>query len=360
MRALVARGCEVYALCPDGEFSGRFARFGVRHISYRINRSSLNPFREPVVIGVLARRLRQLAPDLLHSFMMKPNIYGGIAGRLAGVPRKVASVTGLGSFYIKTPAGVIPRLSRWGLDRLYRTALGRMDKVIFYNQDDRAEFLGLGICGERQSVIIPGSGVDTDYFVPSARDKNGDPVVVTMAARLLRDKGVHEFLAAAEALKGRWGHRVCFQIAGAEDPGNLWSADQALLEGSASQGIIRRLGFLEDIRGVLSGTDIYALPSYREGMPVSVLEAMSMALPVVATNAPGCRETVLDGVNGFQVPVRDAQALAEAIERLVRDPVLRRQFGAAGRRRAEQMFSIGKIVEAHLAIYRELLPGSGI
>ena len=356
MKRLVELGCEVSALCPEGEYSDRFASVGVRHAGYRIERSGLNPFREVAVVASLARELRRIAPALVHTFTMKPNIYGALAANWAGVGKKIASVTGLGSFYVEPPSSAAAAAFRWGLDRFYSFAMRRIDRVIFQNPDDREELLRLGVCRPVQCVLIPGSGVDTVRFAPAEKPA-GKSVVITMAARLIRDKGVEEFLTAAERLKARFGDEVVFQLAGEEDKGNPWAADRARLASCAERGVIRPLGYVTDMPELLRGTDIYVLPSYREGTPVSVLEAMSAGLPVVTTDAVGCRETAVHERSGLLVPVRDAEALAAAIARLVIDPELRRRFGVEARRRVEDVFAVEKVVAAHLDVYRELLPG---
>ena len=356
MKLLVEQGCEVYALCPEGEYSGRFAAMGVRHVAYRIKRSGLNPFREVSVVASLARALRRIQPDLLHTFTMKPNIYGALAARWAGVGKIVASVTGLGSFYIEPPSSMPAAVFRWGLDRFYALGLRRVDRVIFQNPDDHEELLRLGVCRASQCVLIPGSGVDTLRFAPAGK-AGGKPVVVTMASRLIRDKGVDEFLSAAEQLKARFGDDVVIQLAGEEDKGNPWAADHARLSSCAERGVIRLLGYVADMPGLMRDTDIYVLPSYREGTPVSVLEAMSAGLAVVTTDAVGCRETVVHEQSGLLVPVKDAPALASALERLIADPQMRSRLGSAARKRVEEVFAADKIVAAHLEVYRALLPG---
>ncbi len=353
MAALRERGWEVYAVSPPGEYAGRFAAEGVRHVAYRLERGSLNPLREAVAVADIAAVLRDLRPDLLHTFTLKGNIYGALGAAAAGVAARVATVSGLGSFYTgdgsRTPF-------RRGLDLLYAAAMRGVDRMIFENPDDLAELTRLGVCRPGQSVIIPGAGVDVRRFVPAGPRPEG-PVVVTMAARLIRDKGITEFLAAAETLKAKWGERVSFQLAGEEDPGNPWAADAERLSAAERAGVVRRLGFVEDVPAMLRGSDIYALPSYREGTPVSVLEAMSCALAVVTTDAVGCRETVVPEESGLRVPVRDAAALTAALDRLIGDPALRRRLGAAARRRAEDVFAQDRVVAAHLAVYAGLLPG---
>jgi glycosyltransferase involved in cell wall biosynthesis len=353
MRALAERGWEIAALCPPGPYADRFAVEGIRHVSYGLERGSLNPLKESVAIVEAARRIGALEPDLIHTFTIKANIYGAWGAAWAGVPKRVATVSGLGSFYTGAEP---PTLLRRGLDLLYASALKRVDRVIFENRDDRDELTKLGICPPGRAVIIPGAGVDTSRFAPGPTRAGEEPVVVTMAARLIRDKGVAEFLSAAETLKAKWGENAIFQLAGEADPGNLWAADASRLASCAKRGIVRLLGFVEDVPGLLRGTDIYVLPSYREGTPVSVLEAMSAGLPVVTTDAIGCRETVIPEVSGLRVPVKDSAALAAALDRLIAEPALRLRLGRAARIRAEEVFADKHIVAAHLAVYRELLP----
>lgn len=355
MQALVARGWEVVAASPSGAWAGRFGAHGVRHVPYYLDRSSFNPLTETRAVAEIAALLRRIRPDLLHTFAIKPNIYGGWAAALTGVPARVATVCGLGSFYVEDEAR--RPAARPMMDVLYRSAMKRVQRMVFANADDLAELTQLGICRPGRGTIVPES-VDIQRFTPSKRLAGG-PLVVSMVARLIRDKGVGEFLDAAEILKARWGDRVTFRLAGETDPGNPWSVDETRLADAAARGTVELMGFVQDIPALLRETDIYVLPSYyREGTPVSVLEAMSAGLAVVTTNGIGCRETVIDGESGFLVPVRNAQALAQAIEQLIADESLRARFGAAARRRVEERFANEKIVAATLAVYRELLPES--
>lgn len=360
MRRLQQQGHAVTAVCPEGPYCRRFSEYGIACRTIALDRSSMNPFREIATIWRLARLFRELAPDIVHSFMMKPNIYGTIAARAANVRFTVASVTGLGSFYIDAPRSMKGRIFHWGLNKFYASALHLANAAIFYNPDDLATFVDLHIARPATSFLIPGSGVDTAYYSASAegiavRTKNSHPITITMIARLIRDKGTDEFLSAAEMLKKKFGNTVRLLLVGAPDPGNPKAVDSSKISKLKDAGIIEQPGFQENIRGLLSETDIYTLPSYREGLPVSVLEAMSMGLPVVTTDAPGCREAVQEGVNGRLVPVADAPALAEALEALIRNPELRRQMGAAGRQRALECFSTDKVVAAHLQLYERLL-----
>jgi N,N'-diacetylbacillosaminyl-diphospho-undecaprenol alpha-1,3-N-acetylgalactosaminyltransferase len=357
MRPLVSRGWDVIALCPPGNFSHLFKDDGIRHVPFHVDRASLNPFKEAAVVVSLRRILKDLRPDLIHSFTMKPNIYGALAAAWAGVGKRVASVNGLGSFYTEPGRTLPSRIFRRGLDVLYGTAMRRVDRVLFENCDDRDDLVKLGVCRREQCVVIQGAGVDVDLFTPADKRADG-PLVVTMVARLIRHKGVDEYLAAAETLKRRWGDAVVFQLAGTPDPGNPWPPDMARLDECVRQGVVRRLGYISDIPALMRGTDIFTLPSYyREGTPVSVLEAMSAGLAVVTTDGVGCRETVIPEKSGLIVPTRDTPALVSALDRLLADPELRRRFGREARKRAQDVFAVEKVVAATFDVYRALLPG---
>ncbi|MBX6423451.1 glycosyltransferase family 4 protein [Thermosulfurimonas sp. F29] len=360
MKALVSKGAEVWAVAPAGEFSRRFAKHGIHFKSWRINRRTLNPFSGFSAIRELRRICEEVSPDVVHAFTLRPALYAGLA--LYGTKvRFVASITGLGNLYLED--GIKWRLARRGAEFFLRRAFARAQKVIFQNRDDLEYFVKGGMLSGKKSVLIRGSGVDVRKFCPGMfsseeirrfREKEGlpeDAVVVLMVARVIRAKGVFEFAEAAGRLRKS---KTVFVLVGDPDPGNPSALTEKELSFLREQGVVL-CGFQEDVRPWLAAADIYVLPSYREGLPVSVLEAMACGLPVVTTDVAGCRETVEPGVNGFLVPPRDGRALAEAIGRLVRDPVLRRRMGEASRRKAEEEFSLDKVVQAHLELYNGLL-----
>jgi N,N'-diacetylbacillosaminyl-diphospho-undecaprenol alpha-1,3-N-acetylgalactosaminyltransferase len=349
MKAAVEQGYEVIAASPPGPYAGEFAAHGIRHAAYSLVRQSVNPWREAASLLSLWRLFRRTAPDLLHTFTVKPNIYGSLAAAAVGTRVIINSVTGLGSWHSDDSGGWKAGFS----SALYALALQRSAAVIFYNTADRDEFERRHIVGPDQSVLIRGSGVDESVFQPV--DRRGRSVVtVCMVARLIRDKGVAEYLDAARRIRGQWGDRVRFWLVGETDPGNPGGLSPDWVAGRAGSAV-ELLGHREDIPAILAASDIYCLPSYREGLPMSVLEAMASGLPIVTTNAVGCRETVEEGVNGFQVAVRDPEGLAAAIERLLREPELRRSFGEASRRRAVSEFSVRRVVSDHLRLYSDLL-----
>ena len=352
--AVAAReaGYEVHVATADGDAVREIRRLGLVHHTVAIARSGQNPLAELGSIISLYRLFRALKPDLMHLITIKPVLYGGIAARLAGISAVVAAVSGLGTVFVAQSAAA--QVRRMLVSGLYRLAFSqRRLAVIFQNPDDRDGLLAIGALSKDQVRMIRGSGVNlADYsFV---REPEGTPVVV-MAARLLRDKGVYEFVEAARQLKSR-GVEVVMRLIGAPDPGNPNSVEQAELDGWSAEGVVELLGYRSDIAGQYAAANIVCLPSYYgEGLPKTLVEAAACGRAVITTNHPGCRDAVEPDVTGVLVPVKSAPALADAIQMLIETPERRLHMGRAGRELAEQVFSIDRIVEQHLAIYKELL-----
>jgi len=365
MQALRERGAQVWAISPPGEYSPRFREHGIEFVPISLDRKTFNPLKAWVTVNQLRAILRELRPDVLHTSTLRPNVYGALAGWLAGVPVVVCSVTGLGTLY--TNHDLRTRLLRWGVEQVTRLALRVADAVIFQNLDDQRYYLSQKLCRPEQARLIVSSGIDVRAFSPDRfspyerqrlRQERGlspDTVVVTMIARLIAPKGVREFLQAAERLNGK----ACFVLIGEPDPGNLDSLTWEEIGEYVQRGVVLAPGWQKDVPPWLAITDIFVLPSYREGTPVTVLEAMAMGLPVVATDVPGCREAVVHGETGFLVPPRDVEQLTWAIQRLVEDPELRQRMGRAGRARVVQHFAVERIVEQYLELYAEILEHQG-
>lgn len=343
MQELVRQGHRVYAICPPGDKSGEFSRFGITHIPYTIERSSLNPFKELRAIRAIYDAIRPLQLDILHTFTAKPNIYGTIAGRLAGVPRIINLVEGLGSFYLEND--LKSRVVRKLIEALYRQTFKLADTVMFVNTQDPAYLVSRKVIGPAKVFTIKGVGIDTSAWKPSPH-RDGQ-IRVTMIARAIKHKGVHEFIESAALLTEKYPG-VSFQFVGSPDPGNPFSVTEEFLK---TRPNLHYLGHQDNIRHILSQSDVFVLPSYREGLPRTSMEALSMGLPIVTTDVVGCRETVEEGVNGFIVPPQNAKALAEAIEKLILNPELRGEMGENSRSKAVAEFDIAKIVTKHLEVY---------
>lgn len=356
MRELSAQGHDVYAICPKGDYFDRFASAGVRAIAYDIDRNSLNPFLELKTIRNIYHTVQPLELDILHNFTVKPNIYGSIAGHLAKVPVIVNSVTGLGSFYIHQTSKA--RLVRKVIERLYKMANKRTKAVLFQNSDDRTYFIDHQLVDSDKAMLIKGSGIDTDYFSPSVElsakaDKLKGKLglegqhIVMMVARAIWDKGVKEFYEAALQNKNE---QVSFVYIGDTDSGNPSCADEEYLR----NGNVVWLGHRDDILELTAMADIYVLPSYREGLPRTLLEASAMKKPIITTDTVGCKEVVEDGYNGFLIPIKDANALANKITYLIEHPDTAREFAKNSRKRAIKAFDVKIIVKQYLMLYRQL------
>ncbi len=346
IQAMVGRGHEVVAMSPDPKAPPGLAELGARYIPWDIERKGTRPDRDVAAILALARRIRQVRPDVVFAYTVKPVIYGTLAAWLARVPRRYAMVTGLGYLFIGDGTlrqRVLGRLAR----PLYRAGLARAHAVIVQNPDDEADLRAAGLLRPDRPVHrVSGSGVRLDDY-PLQPLPHGDPVFL-FVGRLLVAKGVRELVEAARLVRARWP-AARFQIVGGGEAGpGGFELDE--VEAWRAEGIVELVGEQADVRPFLAGCSVFVLPSHREGTPRSVLEAMSTGRAVITTDAPGCRETTVDGVNGFLVPVDDPASLASAMERYLRLPALIAEHGRAGRRRAEEIYDVERVNEDMLRI----------
>jgi glycosyltransferase involved in cell wall biosynthesis len=316
---------------------------------FEIARGGMNPLTELATLWRLIRLYRRIRPDIAHHVAMKPVLYGSLAARLAGVPRVVNALAGMG--WLFTSAGGAAAMLKALVRAAFRPLLARGIALV-QNPDDAALLARLGVPPARIRRIA-GSGVDLARFHP-APEPPGTPVVV-LPSRLLWDKGVGEFVAAARLLRAR-GVEARFVLAGDPDAANPASIPSAQITRWVEDGVVEHLGWVDDMPRVFAQAHIVCLPSYREGLPKALIEAAAAGRPIVTTEVPGCREVVEDGVHGLRVPPRDAPALAEALARLIADPALRARLGAAARVRAEAEFGLDAVVAQTLALYREARP----
>jgi glycosyltransferase involved in cell wall biosynthesis len=336
-------GLKVAVLAPDGPHSAAIRRLGADFHSVAMNPRGKSPLADLGVTVRYIRALRAIRPAAFLGFTAKPNIYGSLAAQLCGVP-VINNISGLGAVFAKRNwlTGLV--------SMLYRLALGRSATVFFQNRDDLALFEGTGLARSSQAALVPGSGVDVDRFAPREAKEAGEPFVFLLVARLLWDKGIGEFVEAARRLKARSGTAVRFQILGIIEPRSSAAVSEAQLHAWVDEGIIDFLGAAQDVRPALAGADCVVLPSYyREGVPRVLLEASSMALPVITTDSPGCREAVDDETTGFLCEPRSADSLRSAMERMVALPADdRRKMGAAGRVKMEREYREEIVHRAYL------------
>jgi glycosyltransferase involved in cell wall biosynthesis len=350
--ALRDAGHDVLLISPPGDYGLKLRQDGLRWEPVPMDRRSLNPLRELLLLGYLRRLLRRERPALVHGFTIKCAVYGSLAARLAGVPARINAVAGMG--YVFTSNSLRARLLRPLVRALLRVALdGKNARLILQNSDDVAWFMQVGLIDPAHVRLIRGSGVDCARFAGTPTGPAADaPLCVLLAGRMLWDKGVAEYVAAARRLRGQ-GRRIRFLLAGEPDPGNPAAVPEDSIRTWVAEGLIEWLGHVDDMPGLLAKIDVMVLPSYREGLPKTLIEAAACELPLVTTDVPGCREVVTDGVDGLLVPVRDAEALAHAIARLQDDPALAKRLGTAARARALDEFDERIIIRSTLDVYRE-------
>lgn len=336
---MTALGHEVVACAPeeDAEVIRSLAEMGVRYRRIGMHRTGLDPISDLCTLAGLVRLIRSERPDIVLAYTQKPIIYGGIAARLVGGVRFYAMVSGLG--YVFTDASrrrFLQRVTGW----LYRLATQRAAAVILFNRDDEQELTRRRILDSHHHVVhVPGSGIDTARF-RHRRVPVGGPIFL-MIARLLHDKGIAEFVEAARQVRVLYPF-ARFQLLGPPDP-NPAGIPLSQVASWNAQGTIEYLGATRDVRPHLARASVFVLPSYREGLPRTVLEAMATGRAIITTDAPGCRDTVEPGLNGFLVPVRNASALATAMTEFVRDPELAIRMGSHSRRLAEAHFDVARV-----------------
>lgn len=349
-----ARGAEVTVVAGDTGRSAEIEERGFRFLDLPISRAGANPFGDLRTLARLLRVYREVRPDLVHHVTLKPVIYGSLAARWTGVPAVVNAISGLG--YVFTRARRRP-LVQAVVGRLLRLALRDSRGIlILQNSDDRDHFLRRGWIDASRVVLVRGSGVDCSRFRPE-EEVPTPPYVVLFAGRMLWDKGVGEFVEAARRLRREWGQAVRPVLAGRDDPENPAAVSTELLRSWSEEGVVEWWGHREDMESVLAASHVVVLPSYREGLPKALLEGAAAGRALVATDVPGCREFVEDGVSGVLVPARDGVALAGAIQRLLRSPGTRRRLGAAARARVEAGFSVERVVEDTMLLYERQLGG---
>jgi glycosyltransferase involved in cell wall biosynthesis len=346
IRALLECGTEVFAVAPsDGRHEELLEQLGCRFEALPMDSKGTSPAGDSLLFLRYLRLFSRLRPDAYLGYTIKPNIYGSLAAGARGIP-VVNNVSGLGTAFLSH--GWLAAVAR----RLYRQALRRSRKVFFQNPDDLSLFVDGGLVGAGQAALLPGSGVDLVRFSPQPRGArpDGSGPAFLLIARLLRDKGVVEYVEAArrvkEAVPG-----ASFRLLGFLESDNRTALSRQTVEGWVREGAVDYLGAADDVRPFIAEADCVVLPSYREGTPRSLLEAAAMARPLIATDVPGCREAVEDGVNGFLCRPRDAESLADAMLRFagLSQPD-HDQMGSASRAMAETRFDESIVIRAYLEV----------
>lgn len=345
LRALIAEGHQVHVATPgltdDRSTSDLLRDMGVTCHDVFMSRTGTNPVADVRTLLSIVMLMRRIRPDVSLGYTIKPVIYGLLGGWVTGVPKRFALVNGLGYALADEVVGWRRRLLQGLVLSLYRLAMRHASGVFFQNPDDAALFLNRGLLpGRVRSIVVNGSGVPTDAYAVVALPQT--PPSFVLIARLLVEKGIREYVAAARLIRASHP-AVVFHLVGGVDanPGAISAAE---VQAWQDEGVVRWHGQLHDVRPVLASAHVFVLPSfYREGTPRTVLEAMSMGRPIVTTDMPGCRETVVEGENGFLVPPRAADALAAAMLRFVDDPALVARMGMRSRQLAEDKYDVRKV-----------------
>ena len=340
IRSLQDAGYRVGVAAPPMEASSQLEAAGISFYPVRMLPTGMRPTADAALFWQYVRLLRSERPAAVLGFTVKPNIYGSLAARLCGIPA-LNNITGLGTAFISK--GPLESL----VTALYRPALRKAEAVFFHNEDDRDLFIGRGIVRGEQAIVIPGSGIDLSRFKPEPFPGKADAPVFLLIGRLINEKGVREFVDAAARLKPAWPN-ARFQLLG-DFAAGARAVGREELESWVAAGTVEYLGSSPDVRPFIAKADCLVLPSYREGLPRSLLEGAAMGRALIATDAPGCRNVVEPGATGFLCEVRSAASLADAMERFLRlTPDERSKMGRSARQMVEERFSDERVNEAYL------------
>ena len=349
-RAAREAGYEVTVATLPGDYVASIKAEGFNFEPLKLQRLGATPRTELRTIANIISLHRRLRPQIVHQVTLRVVLYGSIAARLTKIPT-VNAITGLGYLFIAN--GWREKIARRILAFAYRSCLaGKRVRTIFQNDDDLSFFIKQRILRRNRTALIAGAGVDAQRFAP-APEPTGTPVIL-LTARMLRDKGILELVEASRILKQR-GHQIRVILAGMLDPGNPSAITQMEVMAWQKEGVVEWIGHQNDVPRLIAQSQLVCLPSYREGLPLSLIEAASCGRPIVTTDVPGCRDIVRHGVNGLLVPMKNPVALAEALEKLLGDPELRQKMGANGRALVLEKFTQETVIQQTLNIYQSLL-----
>ena len=339
IKAFLEKGWKVTAIAPRDKYSAKLVDMGCNFVHVPINSSSTNPARDTRLILRFRTIFKQVDPNVLLMYTIKPNTYGSMAAHRLGIP-VINNISGLGTSFLTS--GILNRIVKV----LYRKSLKHSQKVFFQNSEDRDLFIKESLISESQSEVLPGSGIDLDHFTPMQGIDNNE-FTVLMIARLLVEKGVNEYIEAAEQLSQKEKYK--FILVGEYPSGHSRRIDKRLLDRSISEGIIDYRGHSDDIRTLIGGSNLVVLPSYREGLPRTLLEGAAMGKPLVASDVPGCKDVVLHGRNGYLCQPGDATDLASKISEIAALPVEERNsMGESSRKLVESQFSEEIVISKYL------------
>jgi len=349
--AAINEGYDVTVVAEDTGYRKTIENMGVRFIELPINRVGTNLLEELKTLYFLYKLYKKEKPDIVHHVSMKVVLWGGLAAKLAGVHGVVNAINGLGVFF---ESGEVDSIVKKIFVGIVRFAHKRKNVLtIFQNNEDCEFFVSRGVIKLEQTRRINGSGVNVDAFNETPVVK-GYPLKMLFTSRMVEEKGVLDIIEAAKMLKPKYEDKICFLLCGLLET-NPKAVNKETLDRECDGKYIQYLGQRNDVKELLKESAVVLLPSYyREGIPKSLIEATSIGRPIITTDWIGCRETVIDGVNGFLIPIKSPEVLAEKIEILIKDEALRASMGKESRKIAVAKFSINEVIRRHLKIYEEV------
>ena len=353
IKSLLEQQNIVYAFTSEytAEDIKKIEALGAIPITYELNRGGLNPLADIKATHGLAKKIKQIVPDLVFSYFTKPVIFGTLAARIAKVPRVIGMLEGLGYTFTDQPEGLSKKtkLIKQIQVLLYKVALPKLDKIIFLNPDDPKDLLERYNIQVKQVEVLGGIGLNLEDYPHRPIICNEAPLNFLFIGRLLKEKGIHEFVSAARIVKEKYPETT-FTVLGSIDTSNLGALKQSELDDLISSRIVNYPGHVDNVKNWIADTDVFVLPSYREGVPRSTQEAMAIGRAVITTDVPGCRETVVDGVNGFLVERWNPQALAEKMIYFIQNPEQVAKMGHESYKIAQEKFDADKVNKILLKI----------
>jgi len=348
IHALRNVGYTVVLIAPRDEYSQKLEEEGFLYYDIKMNNKGMNPFEDLLLIHDFYKLYRKIKPDILLNYTIKPNIYSSLAAKCLGIP-VINNITGLGTVFLNN--NISSHIARW----LYKISLYK-NSVVFQNRDDMRLFVEKKLLKEKSVTLIPGSGIDTKRFKSKERVSKNKKFTFLMIARLIKDKGIKEYIEAIRLVRQSANYKNCtFKILGSLYLSNPTAISGQELDSWIEEGLIEYLGHSDNVQEEIDKVDCVVLPSYREGLSRVLLEASSMEKPIITTNVPGCRDVVDAGVNGYLVEVKNSVDLAEAILKMVNLPTEELiRMGEEGRKKVVNNFSQQKVIDKYLSLLEGL------
>ena len=356
IKLLRASGHRIIVIAPSDPYKNLVKEYVDEVKDWNLSRGSINPFLEIRSIWQLIFFYKKINPKLIHNFTIKPSLYGGIAGRITGQKIIISHITGIGPSFFGFSRAI--RILSFLLNPIYRFSFSKNSKLIFHNKEDVKIFLKKRICKEENQCVIKGSGVDIQKFNNNkTKEKYNDPIQVLFPARIIREKGVIELFAACFEL---WEEGFIFKlnVAGEIDGENNSSLTRKEINNLAANKNINFCGKIQDMKTIYLKTDIVVLPSWREGLSKSLIEAASMSLPIITSDVPGCKDIIENNKSGILVPPKNKSLLKESIKKLIQNPKLGIQYGLKARERVKDEFELSLINNKIFDIYKEYINNS--